>query len=159
MRLWLGVVAAVTVAGAARATPITRPLIESGGWSTVEQAPAATAAPVACMIVQVDSAVALRSIGHAVDLMVANAHWDLPRTMQGAIHVALGGAGESFPVTFTTRNTAVARIDPSALPPLLNAMSHDGYMWVTLFPGMPVLVPLAGFAGALPAFRHCAGLT
>jgi hypothetical protein len=37
-------------------------------------------------------------------------------------------------------------------------MSQDGYMWVTLFPGMPVLVPLAGFAGALPAFRHCAGL-
>jgi hypothetical protein len=158
MRLWLGLVATVAISGAAHATPVTRPLIESGGWSTVEQAPAATAPPDACMIVQVDSAVALRSIGHAVDLMVANAHWDLPRAMQGAIHVAMGGSGESFPVTFTTQNTAVARIDPSALSPLLHAMSQDGYMWVTLFPGMPVLVPLAGFAGALPAFRHCAGL-
>jgi hypothetical protein len=28
-----------------------------------------------------------------------------------------------------------------------------------LFPGMPVIVPMAGFTAALPAFRHCAGLS
>ena len=159
MRWWLGAMAAVTMVGTAQAEPITRPLIASGDWSTVEQAPAANAAPDACMIVEAQSAVALRSISHSVVLMVANAHWDLPRVMQGAIAVDLGGDAESFPITFTTRDTAVARIDVSAVPALLNAMSHDGIMRVTLFPGMPVLVPLAGFAGALPAFRHCAGLT
>ncbi len=151
--------AALTIVGPAQAAPLTRPLISSGDWSTVEQLPAASAAPDACMIVEAQSAVALRSIGHAVDLMVANAHWDLPRVMQGAIAVTLGGDAERFPITFTTRDTAVARIDPSALPALFDAMSRDGTMRVTLFPGMPVLVPLAGFAGALPAFRHCAGLT
>jgi hypothetical protein len=169
MRWWLGdtatftaaalTAAALTVPSAAETMPITRPLIESGGWSTVEQLPAAGAAPDACMIVQADSAVALRSIGHAVDLMVANAHWDLPRTMQRAILVTLGSGAESFPVTYTTRDTAAARIDPSALANLLDAMSHNGTMRVTLFRNMPVLVPLAGFAGALPAFRHCSGIT
>jgi hypothetical protein len=158
MRWLLALMAAMAVGDAAHAVPITRPLVESGRWSTVEQVPAATAAPDACMIVQPDSAVALRSIGQAVDLMVANAHWDLPLAMQAAIHIALGGGGESFPVTATTSNTATARIEPSALSPLLNAMSHYAYMRVTLFPGMPVLVPLAGFAGALPAFRRCARL-
>jgi hypothetical protein len=78
--------------------------------------------------------------------------------MQAALRVTLGSGAESFRVTFTSRDTAAALIDPSALPGLLDAMSHAGYMRVTLFPGMPVLVPLAGFVGALPAFRHCAGL-
>ena len=159
MRCWLGMMTVVAVTGTAQATPTTRALVESGGWSTVEQVPATTAAPDACMIVQADSAVALRSTGHVVDLMVANAHWDLPRVMHGAIRVTLGGGATSFPVTFTTRDTAVARIEPFDLTPLLDAMAHNGTMWVTLFPGMPVLVPLAGFAGALPAFRHCAGLS
>jgi hypothetical protein len=159
MRWLLPLMAALAVADAANAAPITRPLIERGSWSTVEQVPAATAAPDACMIVQPESAVALRSIGQVVDLMVANAHWDLPVGMRGTIHIALGGGGESFPVTATTSNTAIARIDPSALAPLLDAMSHDAYMRVTLFPGMPVLVPLAGFSGALPAFRRCARLS
>ena len=148
-----------TAMGAPQAAPVTRPLVESGGWSTVEQAPAANAPPDACMIVQADSAVALRSIGHVVDLMVANAHWDLPQTMQGALQVGVGGAVDSFPVTFTTRDTAAARIVSSSLPALLDAMSRNGAMRVTLFPGMPVFVPLAGFAGALPAFRRCAGLS
>jgi hypothetical protein len=159
MRWWLGTMAAVMVAGTAHSQPITRPLIESGYWSTVEQVPAASAAPDACMIVQADTAVALRSIGHVVDLMVANAHWDLPRVMQGALLITLDGEAESFPISYTTRDTAVARIDGTLLPSLLDAMSHDGTMRVMLFPGMPVLVPLAGFAGALPAFRHCARLT
>ncbi len=159
MRWYLGMMAALTVAGSAQAAPITRGLIESGGWSTVEQVPTAGAPPDACMIVQAYSAVALRSIGPAVDLMVANAHWDLPPAMRGAIRVTLGSGDESFPVTYTTRNTAAARIDPSALPALLHAMSQEATMRVTLFPGMPVIVPLAGFAGALPAFRHCAGLS
>ena len=156
---WLGILTALVVASAAEAAPMTRPLIESGGWSTVERVPAANAAPDSCMIVQADSAVALRSTGHAVDLMVANSHWDLPSAMRGAIGVNVGGGAESFPVTFTTRDTAVARIDALALPALLDAMSRDGTMRVTLFPGMPVFVPLSGFAGALPAFRHCAGLS
>jgi hypothetical protein len=147
------------VSGTAQAAPITRPLAQSGGWSTVEQVPNATSAPDSCMIVEVGSAVALRSIGPAVDLMVANADWDLPPAMQAAMTVTLGRGAERFPVTFTTRNTAAAHIDPSALPGLLDAMSHYGIMRVTLFPGMPVLVPLAGFAEALPAFRRCAGLT
>ena len=159
MRWWLVIAAAAMSAGGAHAQSITRPLVESGYWSTVEQLPAAGALPDACMIVQADTAVALRSIGGVVDLMVANAHWDLPRVMQGAIHLTLNDGAISFPVTFTTRDTAVARIGPSALPSLLNGMSHLGYMRVVLFPGMPVLVPLTGFAGALPAFRHCAGLT
>ena len=159
MRWWLMTLAATMAAGGAHAQAITRPLVESGYWSTVEQAPAAGAAPDACMIVQADTAVALRSIGGVVDLMVANAHWDLPRVMQGAIHLTLSDGAVSFPVTFRTRDTAVARVDPSALPSLLDGMSRQGYMRLLLFPGMPVLVPLAGFAGALPAFRHCAGLT
>jgi hypothetical protein len=159
MRWWLGVLAAVIVIRTAQAAPITRPLAQSGGWSTVEQVPTPTSPPDSCMIVEVDSAVALRSIGPDVDLMVANAHWDLPPAMRAAMTVTLGGGAERFPVTFTTRNTAAAHIDPSALPGLLDAMSHHVMMRVTLFPGMPVLVPLAGFAGALPAFRRCAGLT
>ncbi len=159
MRWWLTTMALTMTAGGAHAATVIRPLAESGYWSTVEQVPAASAAPNSCMIVQADTAVALRSIGGVVDLMVANAHWDLPRLMQAAIHVTLSDGAISFPVTFTTRDTAVAQIGASALPSLLDGMSHDGYMRVVLFPGMPVLVPLAGFAGALPAFRHCAGLT
>jgi hypothetical protein len=159
MRCWLGMIIAILCVGSAWAVPITRPLGESGGWSTVEQVPAVNAPPDSCMIVQLESAVALRSIGDTVDLMVANAHWDLPSGMQGAVHVSLRAGAESFPVTATTRDTAAARIDAAALSALLNAMSHEGYMRVTLFPGMPVIVPLAGFAAVLPAFRHCAGLS
>ena len=151
--------AAALLVGVAHAAPITRALTEDGGWTVVEQAPSASAAPEACMIDEAGSAVALRSIGQIVDLMVANAHWDLPPAMQAAIHVTWSSGTESFPVTFTTRDTAVAQIGLSALPALLHAMSRDTTLRVTLFPGMPVLVPLAGFAGALPAFRHCAGLS
>ncbi len=142
----------------AQAAGITRPLIEAGGWSTIERAPSATAAPSACMIVQTDAAVALRSIGPVVDLMIANAHWDLPPALRGAIQVATPAGRFAFPVTATSRNTAAAHIDAAALPGLLDAMAHGAAMRVMLFPGMPVTVPLGGFAAALPAFRHCAGL-
>jgi hypothetical protein len=158
MRWYLGVVAMVMLAEPACAGGITRPLIESGGWSTVEHASSASAAPDSCMIVEDDAAVALRSIGPAVDLMIANAHWDLPAGMHGVIHVATDRDSLAFPVTATTSNTAAARIDASALGTLLDVMAHGRAVRVMLFPGMPVTVPLAGFTAALPAFRHCAGL-
>jgi hypothetical protein len=161
MRVRLGVIAALMLAGAAEAQAqgITRPLIQTGGWSMIEHLPATGSAPDSCLIVEDDAAVAVRSIGPVVDFMIANAHWDLPATMHGAIHVTTQGDSFAFPVTAATRNTAAALIDASALPALLHAMAHGAAMRVMLFPGMPVIVPLAGFATALPAFRHCAGLS
>jgi len=158
MRWCLGGVAAVMLAVPAWGQGLTRPLIQRGGWSAVEHAASASAAPDSCMIVEPDAAVALRSIGPAVDLMIANAHWDLPPGMHGVIHVTTHGDSLAFPVTATTRDTAAARIDAAALGTLLDAMAHGSAMRVMLFPGMPVTVPLAGFAAALPAFRRCAGL-
>jgi hypothetical protein len=156
-----GMAAAAMLTGAAQAQAqgITRPLIRTDGWSMIEHLPAAGSAPDSCMIVEGDAAVAVRSIGPAVDFMVANAHWDLPATMRGAIHVATQGDSFAFPVTATTRNTAAALIDAATLPTLLNAMAHGAAIRVMLFPGMPIIVPMAGFTAALPAFRHCAGLS
>jgi hypothetical protein len=164
MRVWLGVVATLILAGAtaeaqAQSRGITRPLVQTEGWSMIEHLPAAGAAPDSCMIVEDDAAVALRSIGPAVDFMIANAHWDLPRTMRVAIHVATPDDSFAFPVTATTRNTAAALIGAGTLPTLLNAMAQGAAIRVTLFPGMPVTVPMAGFATALPAFRRCLGLS
>jgi hypothetical protein len=161
MRVGLGVVAGLMLVGAAaaQAQGIIRPLIQTGGWSMIEHLPATGSAPDSCMIVEDDAAVAVRSIGPAVDFMVANSHWDLPATMHGAIHVSTQGDSFAFPVTATTRDTATALIGASTLPALLDAMAHGAAMRVMLFPGMPVIVPMTGFATALPAFRHCAGLS
>jgi hypothetical protein len=148
----------VVVASHAWAEPVTQPLKEAEGWSALEQRPARNAAPDACMIVEADAAVALRSIGHSIDFMIANAHWDLLRDMRPAIRVTIGSDAVVLPVTGSTSNTAIARIDPSVLPALLLAMNRGRSMRVVLFSGMPVTVPLQGFAVALPAFRHCAGL-
>jgi hypothetical protein len=160
-----GVVAVLMLAGVAwpqaqaEAQGITRPVIQAGGWAMIEHLPAAESAPDSCMIVETDAAVALRSIGSAVDVMVANAHWDLPTRLHGAMQVATQNDHFAFPVTATTRNTAAALVDASTLPTLLDAMTQGTVIRVTLFPGMPVLVPMAGFTAALPAFRHCAGLS
>jgi hypothetical protein len=159
MRWCLWAAMMVMVAGSAKADPVIRPLVKTGSWSTVELLPAVNAAPEACMIVEPAAAVALRSIGRVVDLMIANGHWDLPVGMRGAIHVTMAADTVSFPVTATTSSTATALVDSSALPTLLHAMVQGPSMRVMLFPHMPVTVQLAGFSSALPAFLHCAGLT
>lgn len=159
MRWWLGVILATVLAGPAHADPVRQPLAEAGGWSTIEQIPAPAAAPDACLVVQTEAAVGIRSTAHAVDFMMANSHWDLPAGMQGTIHVMTRTGTFAFPVTSHSSNTAAALVAPMALSALLNAMTQGPRIQAELFPGMPVIVPLAGFVTVLPAFRHCAGLT
>jgi hypothetical protein len=121
--------------GAARAQAVIRPLGQAGSWSVVEQSPAVKSGPASCMIVNPAAAVGIRSLDGSIGLMVANAHWDLPKVLH-----------------------ALAPIDAAALSSLLNAMTQGPSMTLTLFPGMPVRVRLDGFATLLPAFRRCAGL-
>jgi len=160
IRWWLVCMAMGSMIGLvpARADDIRQPLIESGGWATIAERPAPDAAPDACLIVEPDAAVGIRSIGAVFDLMIANAHWDLPAGLHAAIRVTMPQDSLLLRVTGTTSNTASARIDASAMPSLLQAIAMTQRLRVTLFTGMPVNVPLAGFAAALPAFRHCAGL-
>jgi hypothetical protein len=158
MRKLLYVGLMVTLSVSAQAQAATRQLGQAGNWAVVEQVQTANSAPASCMIVEPVAAVAIRSVNQSVDLMVANAHWDLPKGMRGAIRVVIGTHAAAFPASSASANTAVAPIDPSVLPSLLNAMAQARSMTVLLFPDMPVLVRPDGFAAMLPAFKRCAGL-
>lgn len=152
------IAALALVPAAVQARPVIRELARAGSWSVVAQAPAAQAAAAACMIVEPAAAVAIRSAGQRVDLMVANAHWDLPKALRGAIRLGIGPRSLAWPATSATADTAIAPIDPAAVPALLDALAGARSITVTLFPGMPIFVPPEGFAAVLPAFRRCAGL-
>jgi hypothetical protein len=144
--------------GAARAQAVIRPLGQAGSWSVVEQSPAVKSGPASCMIVNPAAAVGIRSLDGSIGLMVANAHWDLPKVLHGSMRLGIGAYSAAFPATRVSANTALAPIDAAALSSLLNAMTQGPSMTLTLFPGMPVRVRLDGFATLLPAFRRCAGL-
>ncbi|GAB0119658.1 hypothetical protein [Acidisoma sp. 7E03] len=143
--------------GPADAQALRHPLAQAGSWAVVVQDPAAGVLG-GCMIVAPAAAVAIRSDARGYALMVANAHWDLPKAMQGTLRLTLGAQQAAFPVVRASANTALAPIDAASLPSLLAAMLQASALTVTIFPGMPVHVPLSGFATVLPAFRHCAGM-
>lgn len=153
--LILGMAAIGPLAAAAQA--VRHPLAQAGAWAVVAQ-DAAVGLPAACMIVAPAAAVAIRHDAKGYALMVANAHWDLPQAMPGSLRLTLGAQRLVFPASRASANTALAPIDAAALSSLLAAMRQAPVMTLTLFPGMPVHVPLSGFAAVLPAFRRCAGM-